>query len=220
MQPTSVGRAGWSDHRGRRSQLSGRSLGLPERGRVQQCLHRLNKATTGPSLVRLTVGPYPPVGIDHAEYSAIAKAKQGVVTALALEEKFSLLLENYAEYSELLDVAVRSSIFSHQEWGEFQADIHAVNRRLVNLLTATKLYADHVDHELIQFVWSGCGSAQQVRDERDKSRASVLSWRALELLRNVVQHRGFPVHELSLESSGDHQDPRSRVRTAQRSPLQ
>ena len=159
-------------------------------------------------LVRLTGGPSPPVRIDHAEYSAIAKAKQGVVAALALEEKFSLLLENYAEYeSELLDVAVRSSIFSHQAWGEFQADIHAVNRRLVNLLTATKLYADHVDHELIQLYGRSAAVPIKYRDERDKSRASVLSWRALELLRNVVQHRDFPVHELSLESSGDREDP-------------
>jgi hypothetical protein len=159
-------------------------------------------------LVRLTLGPCPSVMIDHAEYSAIARAKQGVLTALALEEKFSLLLENYAEYeSELLDVAVRSSIFSHQAWSEFQSDIHAVNRRLVNLLTATKLYADHVDHELIRLYGRGAAVPSTYRDERDKSRASVLSWRALELLRNVVQHRDFPIHELSLESSADRDDP-------------
>lgn len=159
-------------------------------------------------LVRLTLGPCPPLRIDHAEYSAIVKAKQGVVTALALEEKFSLLLENYAEYeSELLDVALRSSIFSQQAWGEFQSDIHAVNRRLVNLLTATKLYADHVDHELIQLYGRGEPVPIMYREERDKNRASVLSWRALELLRNVVQHRDFPVDELSLESSSDRSDP-------------
>lgn len=162
-------------------------------------------------LVRLTLGQHEPVSISAGEYAAIVRAKQGVVAALALEEKFNLLLENYAEYEgELLTMAVRDSLFLHYEWSSFQAEIHTANRRLVNLLTATKLYADHVNHELIQLYGRKAEIPGLYRSQLTTARSTSLPWRAMELLRNVVQHRAFPIHQLSLESSVDLDDPATR----------
>ena len=48
-----------------------------------------------------------PIEITEDEYRAIAAAKDGLITFIGIEQKFDLVLENYAEYErELLGLAV------------------------------------------------------------------------------------------------------------------
>ena len=45
------------------------------------------------------------------------------------------------------------------------------------------------------------------RERQSAERDAKLSWRAMELIRNYLQHRSFPIHELSLETSADREEP-------------
>lgn len=159
-------------------------------------------------LVRLTMGAGESIRISQDEYASMVRSKRGVLAALALEEKFNLLLENYAEYEEeLLRLALRDSIFGHHQWGAFQEAIYAVNRRVVNLLSAARLYTDHVDHELIRLYGRQGSVPALYRERRRAERDTTLANRTMELIRNYLQHRAFPIHELSIEIGSDRDEP-------------
>ena len=88
------------------------------------------------------------ITITVERFKEIAAAKKKLVVATGLEEKFHILLENYADFERaLLDLALRHLIFSTAGWFEFQDEILAINRRLANLLSAARSYFDQVDHE-------------------------------------------------------------------------
>ncbi|WP_300177840.1 hypothetical protein [Rhodoferax sp.] len=84
------------------------------------------------------------------------------------------------------------------EYHDFFELRSTINRRVVNLLTATRLYLDQTPQRL-----SDCATApedarsefrQRTRDHYD----ATFGYRFLEALRNHVQHCGLAVHRLSL----------------------
>lgn len=89
------------------------------------------------------------VEIDEASFIATRNAKHALVKMIGIEQKFDLLLENYADYErELLELRLRRSLRIDHEWASFQDDIAAVARRLANLLSAARLFLDQVKHDL------------------------------------------------------------------------
>jgi hypothetical protein len=116
------------------------------------------------------------------------KATQAFRVALAVEEKFDLVLGNYVEYEmELVDLALNESIFRNLDWSSFRIDTQRVVRRVVNLLTSTRLYVDHVQHGLGRESSSAVASInlKVILSEQYDRR---LGYRAMEAMRNVVQH--------------------------------
>lgn len=165
-------------------------------------------------LIRLTLGAGKSVAISSDDYTAIVRAKRGLLVALALEEKFSVLLENYAEYEEeLLRLALRDAVFGQHSWGTFQEARYGVNRRLVNLLSAVRLYRDHVNHELIG-LYGRRGAVPALYQERlSAERNNTLAHRAMEAIRDHGQHQSFPIHALSVEIGSDrHSQPTVHAR--------
>jgi hypothetical protein len=129
------------------------------------------------------------------QFDAAKLAKERLIEALGVEEKFNLLLENYAEFeTALLGISLRRTIFMGQDWSESQNDIHTVNRRIVNLLTTSRLYLDQISHNMNSMYGAGALASlkKALSDEYDSS----LGFRALEALRNYVQHRDLPVRRL------------------------
>jgi len=90
------------------------------------------------------------VPIDCNEFSEIRLARDGLLTALGIEEKFDLLIENYAEYEiALLSISTDHMLHANgQSWCSAIGNLHVVNRRLSNLLTTARLYIDHVRHDM------------------------------------------------------------------------
>jgi hypothetical protein len=141
-----------------------------------------------------------PVEISEADFQAIREAKEGVVRALAIEEKLDLVLDNFIEYEgDFLQLALRSAVFEEYDWSDFRAAVQRVNRRLVNLLTTCRLYLDQTPHELASLNDPALGAAfkRQAGVEYD----SRLGYRVMEALRNYVQHRDLPVGGLSYHSA-------------------
>jgi hypothetical protein len=136
--------------------------------------------------------------ISEIEYLEIAAAREFLATVNSFEEKFFLLLENYAEFEkQLLDLALDRMIFADFQWFGVQDDLLTVNRRLANLLTASRLYLDHVDRGLIGLFGQPSPETLAVRLERSTQYDSVLGYRVMEQIRNHLQHRGLPINSLS-----------------------
>ena len=132
------------------------------------------------------------------EYARIRLAKRQLIVFLGIEEKFDLLLENYAEYERCLyELAFHRLLYRDLDWVSAQGDRQLVNRRLSNLLSAARLYLDQIGHDLAILYDADVEVVTAVKDESKKQYDTKLGYRVMEALRNYAQHRSLPVHGLS-----------------------
>lgn len=155
-------------------------------------------------LSRAIGAPRQSMEIGREDFENVALAKRSLVGAVGLEEKFHLLLENYFEFEQsLLCQTLRRQVFAGGDWGGFQEDILTVNRKLANLLSAARLYFDQIEHSLTSLFGDESEVLIAVRRARQVEYDQRLGYRALEALRNYLQHRGFPVHYLSFNTEAE-----------------
>ena len=134
---------------------------------------------------------------------------------LGVEQKFDLLLENYAEYErQLLDIGLQEALRGERRWSGSQGDIATVTRRLSNLLSAARLYVDQVTHDLRTAFGRKHPVAGTVKSATASQYEERLGYRVMEALRNTMQHRSLVVHELSY--SHDHHDGGERIHVVPR----
>lgn len=144
------------------------------------------------------------VPVPKEYFEAARAAKKNLVVALNIEEKLTMLLENYAEFEqEMLSATLNHVIFRPTGWSDFISQLHAFNRRLINLLTACRLYIDHIQHDLNAIYGADCEFGQNVRTRKSEEYDARLGYRVLEALRNYVQHRGLPIGGIQFSSSLD-----------------
>lgn len=157
-----------------------------------------------------------PVEITEQEYREIAAAKDGLITFIGIEQKFDLVLENYAEYEhELLGLAVHQAIFRDMSYGSFQRETLIVVRRLSNLLSSCRLYIDQIKHDVASAFGSNHPTVERIISKCSEEYDATLGFRLMETLRNVMQHRslsGFVLkHSLEADPPGPHARLRTRV---------
>lgn len=141
--------------------------------------------------------------ISSEKYERLINSKQKLVSMMKVEEKLNLLIENYMELEkDILNVSFNkmiSPIYSI-DWTLSIADIHLINRRIINFLTTSKLYLDQIAHD-IKELSDNPTFPSIVEKLKNTEYENVLGYRVLEALRNYVQHRGLPVHLLSFNVS-------------------
>lgn len=156
------------------------------------------------------IGQVPELPISNEQYEALADARAILTSAFAIEESYDLLIGNYVEVEqELLAATAMNAVRDLNGYHDFFELRSTINRRVVNLLTATRLYLDQTPQRL-----SDCATTpeearsdfkQRTRDHYD----ATFGYRFLETLRNHVQHCGLAVHRLSLNNKwigeGDNQ---------------
>lgn len=132
------------------------------------------------------------ISLKVEEYERLSRAKKALVATIGIEQKFDLLLENYVEYeSELLNLGLRLLAFRDGQWHAFQEESLGVTRRLVNLLSAARLYVDQMRHDLSRLFGKDheiCAAVKQASAERYDAN---FGFRLMETLRNAVQHRSI-----------------------------
>lgn len=147
------------------------------------------------------IGWAPKLPISDEQFEAIVDAHSILNSAFAIEESYDLLIGNYVEVEqELLAATAMSAVrdlHTHHDFFELRSTI---NRRFVNLLTATRLYLDQTPQRL-----SNCATTPEVAISEFKKRThdhydATFSYRFLEALRNHVQHCGLAVHRFSLNN--------------------
>jgi len=146
-------------------------------------------------LARMVLGSSAFVPISQNDYEMIAEAKAGLLELLFIEQKFDVLMENYFELeTTLLESGARCMIFQAQDYRWFQLQLNHFNRRLANVLTAARAYTDQTKHHIQRILQPSCKEVQEILAEFRRQYDDRLGYRAMESLRNFVQHRGFPVH--------------------------
>jgi hypothetical protein len=165
-------------------------------------------------ITRAVSGRQPSIELTHEEYSHILQAKRNLWIFLGIEEKLDLLLQNYAEYERtLLDLALHQMICRDLDWSSFRADIQLVNRRLTNLLSAARLYVDQIKHDLGAIYGQDSAMVSRIKEELSKQYDASLGYRAMETIRNHIQHRSLVVHRMSYPSKLENPKvPGGRVR--------
>lgn len=137
------------------------------------------------------------IEIDEAEYRRIKSARENLFEALFLEEKLDLVTANFYEYeTDLLSIASQMMIFNDDDHFSMSRQRNLVSRRIVNLLTAGRMYLDQSVQHVANIYGRDSEILSRVKSEIVLQYDQSLGFRVMEALRNYVQHRGFPIHTL------------------------
>lgn len=135
--------------------------------------------------------------IDSDRYDNLLKSRKVLSGALALEEKFDLLVSNYLDLeSECLNCALKRVTHNEQSYEFNSKAMLTINRRTVNLLTSARLYLDHLPQN-VKF----CVSDNKfINTFKSRQHDNSFSYRFMEALRNYVQHCGLGIHLITTGS--------------------
>jgi hypothetical protein len=142
------------------------------------------------------------VEISEQEYNNISLARKGLFEALYLEEKFDLVTENYFEYEkEILSSSTRFMVFGNQDYEWIQNERNLISRRIINLLSASRLYLDQNEHHLNNIYGKDSAVIAEVHDDKATQYDTHIGYRTMEALRNYALHRGFPIHSVTFTAN-------------------
>jgi hypothetical protein len=160
------------------------------------------------------LGHGPGIELTADDYADLLRAIERTYLATGVEEKLDLLLENFLEYEqELLHIALQSSLFTAIDDHRVFREAQLVNRRVINLLTAARMYVDQVKHAVSTYFKSAAGLAPDVATLLSAEYDEHLEYRIAEALRNHAQHQDLPVHEMAWPSAWeDMNEPNHRLR--------
>jgi hypothetical protein len=147
-------------------------------------------------------------------YRSIIAGKKAYMLAAGLEEKITLLLDNYDEFeAELLKLAEEAKriLSAKTKLIDRMRPRVLLNRRIVNVLTACRLYLDHSNHTISELFANKTGELNAAKKRGSAAYDDNLSYRFMEELRNHVQHRGLLVQCLSFRHSHESDDVRLTV---------
>ena len=127
--------------------------------------------------------------ITACEFKEIENSMADVHRYLLIEAKFDLVVENFVEYEScLFEIGLRHLLNQESTWGSSFEDIGVLNRRLVNYLTAARLYIDQVQHDVGTLHRAPAGIKGWTKRKQSEAYDRELGYRAIERLRNVAQH--------------------------------
>ena len=144
------------------------------------------------------LGSYNPseVSISIDQFSLAAEAHKRMQLFVASEEKFDAVARNYLDFeSDMLTRALDFALVGPGQGMEHMGDRRLLNRKLSNLLSATRSYVDFIRHSA-KIVLSTQADAKEVVDLFSKHYDASLAYRTLEVLRNHAQHASFPIQKV------------------------
>lgn len=133
--------------------------------------------------------------LDEKEFNELRQAKLCLNAALTLEENYDLLLGNYRELElEVISAAVTDMTAMGHEYEDFFEIRATINRRVVNLLSAARMYLDQYPQNL-KTIGANPKIAKAVCT---KIYDNFFEYRFMEALRNHTQHKGLAVHGVTM----------------------
>lgn len=164
-------------------------------------------------VTKLVYTPDAFVEITEAEFGAAKTAKAKLVTLVGIEEKFDLLMENYADYEqEILNLALSYMLFRDMSYPWFRSNDKVLTRRLANLLSAARLYVDQVKHDLATAYGAESCMVQKIRGKFSAEHDGRLGYRVMEATRNYMQHRSLPIRGTTYGQSRDESQGQVRLK--------
>lgn len=141
------------------------------------------------------------IEIDEVDYKRIKASIAYLFESLFIEENLDLVTENFQEYeAELLLMASHSLIFRDFDYFSMSIERNTVSRRIVNLLSACRMYLDQSIHHINNIYGENSDKSKLLEGEINSQYDHNFGYRAMEALRNYTQHRGFPIHSMVFSS--------------------
>src|SRR3989339_681260 len=141
------------------------------------------------------------IDISESDYQNIKVAKYRLIEALNIEENWELVVENYRDFEmDLLKSSTSNMLFSDYKYSSLVNKLNKINRHLINLLTACRLYVDQIIHQISNIYGISSFQRDLIKNQMVDEYESEISYRFMEALRNHVQHRGFPIHRIIFNS--------------------
>jgi hypothetical protein len=152
-------------------------------------------------LMRFVLGSPQVLEIEQPVADALVRGMQVIWEMVSVEQKFAILMGNFLELEqELASRVLIQAYTSGRQTQEFFDDKQSFNRRLINVLTATKLYTDQSHHH-VKILFPGEPDRwQELKACFSRQYDDRLSFRTMEALRNYAQHRGLPIQGLTMGS--------------------
>lgn len=136
--------------------------------------------------------------ISEFDYLQLKSSRDCLSGAIAIEEKYELLVANFLDLEkECLSVTCESMLRNNDEYSDFFDVRTRLNRRVVNLLTALRLYMDHLSQH-VKVCLLDKTKCENVKSLFSSEYDDCFEYRFMEALRNYVQHRGLAVHSSTL----------------------
>lgn len=146
-------------------------------------------------LARIVYGSNAFVAISELEYENIKTAKAVLSECLFIEEKFDFIVGNFFELeATLLQSSADDMILSGHDHRWFEVQRSLLNRRLMNLLTAVHAYVDHTHKHVRNIFGKDSDITRRIDAAFCREYDENLSYRAMDCLRDFVQHRGLAIH--------------------------
>jgi hypothetical protein len=143
------------------------------------------------------------LALEWSEYALLINARRILSDALNIEEKYDVALCNYMEFEkEQLTITLDNLVNSiHYDYNRTYEVLSTLNRRLVNFLSTGRKYT-----ELVASLAAKCSSNSSETEASigallSKHYDECLDYRAMEILRNHVNHSGLAVHTVSAPSN-------------------
>ena len=144
-----------------------------------------------------TMGDPPTLSIDSQRFIQLKTSKSILREALALEEEYEIVISNYIDLEkESVNVSISHMVRGYGSYVD-SFDIRiALNRRLMNLLTSVRLYADQLASHCSACLPNEIGIKEEVKSFFSNEYDKNFNYRFMEALRNHLQHYGTAVHQV------------------------
>jgi hypothetical protein len=134
---------------------------------------------------------------EHFHY--LRTVRKNLLEVLSIEDKFNILIENYAEFEqELAKRSINAMLYQNKDWSSAIDEIHLMNRRVVNLLTTCRLYIDQTSHNICSIYGKDSTQKEEIERQRrlEYDSTTKSGYRVMEAIRNYVQHRELPISSI------------------------
>lgn len=134
------------------------------------------------------------VGISASEFQQALAAKDLLMTYLAFEEAYDVMILNYVSFENAMLASVVENMVDRRRGRVELEDLRRdIDRHLVNILAAGEMYSDHVLRRARRGSGRRSGQAALVEAQFQNARDRFLGFRAIEQLRNAVLHYSLPI---------------------------
>lgn len=143
--------------------------------------------------LELRGSPIEETTINKDRYNNILKSKECLIECIAIEEKFWFILQSYRDFElQILSETVDQALFDPY-FRKNNEPLYKITHRLFNLLSATRLYIDHLGVSFNKIYEIDSSAWNEINEHRKNLHHNSLSYQLMEKLRNFLQHRSISI---------------------------
>ncbi len=159
------------------------------------------------AIAKLVLGIPASVSITEAEFSDIRQAANGLFALLQVEMDYDSVIGNWIQLEKaLLSLSVDWSVRINWKRTEIDRQNAMLDRHIANLLSSARGFFDRTTRKVRKMPLGSRNDVKWLTGIRATEYDSKLSYRVVELLRNHVQHYGFPTHGINFGSRWEDAD--------------